>query len=479
MIGITSYGAYIPWYRMEKKVVARQMSWFAKGDSKGEKAVVNYDEDSITMANAASINCLEGIKRDSIDGLYMASMSFPFSNRQNAGVVASSLNLKNNVRTADYTSALKNGSDALLAGIDSVASGNLNSVLVCSGESRAPKPGSAGEYSYGDGASALLIGNKNVIAEYKGSYSSSYDFLDSRKMSNEQFDHAWEDRWIREEAVLKFIPEAVKGLLEKTELQVDDISKFVIAVPNQGNLTAVTKKLKLPQEKVQDNLVLSVGDTGSSMVGLMTISALETANPGDYIMTVSVGYGCEAILFKITGEVVKAQATLKGIKSYLDNKRSLDNYTRYLAYKGLIPLEEGLRGENIAYTSMSVIWRQGREVSALVGSRCKNCGTVQFPSPQVCVNPECGASEFEPYEFADKTGKIVSFTQDFLTFSMDPPAFYGLVDMEGGGRLYLEFTDCTADQIKVGSVLEMTFRRKYVDSFRAHISYFWKAKPVM
>ena len=49
-VGITSYGAYIPLYRMSRDVFYK--AW---GGAKmaGERAVCNYDEDTVTMAQAA------------------------------------------------------------------------------------------------------------------------------------------------------------------------------------------------------------------------------------------------------------------------------------------------------------------------------------------------------------------------------------------------------------------------------------------
>jgi len=47
MVGITSYGAYIPMYRMSLETMAQTWGGFA---GKGEKAVANWDEDSLTMA---------------------------------------------------------------------------------------------------------------------------------------------------------------------------------------------------------------------------------------------------------------------------------------------------------------------------------------------------------------------------------------------------------------------------------------------
>lgn len=84
----------------------------------------------------------------------------------------------------------------------------------------------------------------------------------------------------------------------------------------------------------------------------------------------------------------------------------------------------------------------------------------------------------DKYYFADKVGKVASFTADSLAFSWDPPQFYGAVDFEGGGRIYLDFTDCNKDTIKIGTQVEMTFRRKYTDNIRGHYGYFWKATPI-
>ncbi len=55
MAGIISIGTYIPRYRLNLEEVAK--FWRIKGAS-GEKAVAGYDEDSLTMAVAAALDCL-------------------------------------------------------------------------------------------------------------------------------------------------------------------------------------------------------------------------------------------------------------------------------------------------------------------------------------------------------------------------------------------------------------------------------------
>jgi len=83
----------------------------------------------------------------------------------------------------------------------------------------------------------------------------------------------------------------------------------------------------------------------------------------------------------------------------------------------------------------------------------------------------------EEYEFSEKTGKILMYTGDMLAASVDPPAIYGMISFDGGGRTMLDFTDCKLEQIKVGMGVRLSFRRKYRDDMRGFTGYFWKAIP--
>jgi hydroxymethylglutaryl-CoA synthase len=85
--------------------------------------------------------------------------------------------------------------------------------------------------------------------------------------------------------------------------------------------------------------------------------------------------------------------------------------------------------------------------------------------------------KMEDYGFAEKAGNVVMYTGDLLAVSPDPPAIYGLVQFEGGGRMLADFTDCTIEDVKVGSPVRMSFRRRWVDPQRGYTGYFWKAVP--
>src|SRR5215471_20494660 len=100
MVGITSFGAYVPMLRLPLKLV---------NGGAGEKAVANWDEDSVTMAVAAAIDCLRGIDRATVDGVLFASTSYAFKEKQGAALVARALDLRRDVLTTDVGDSLRAG----------------------------------------------------------------------------------------------------------------------------------------------------------------------------------------------------------------------------------------------------------------------------------------------------------------------------------------------------------------------------------
>ena len=117
-------------------------------------------------------------------------------------------------------------------------------------------------------------------------------------------------------------------------------------------------------------------------------------------------------------------------------------------------------------------------ITGFVGGICRDCGTPQYPKMDYCVKPDCEHLHTQDdYEFADRPGRVKTFTGDLLAVSVDPPAVYGLVEFEGGGRCMVDFTDCSLEEIKVGMPVKMAFRMKYTDQGRGFTGYYWKAIP--
>lgn len=481
MAGICSYGGYVPRYRLNRGLIYQAMGWMNPANianASGERAVANFDEDALTMAVAAGMDALRGMDRQNVGGLYLASTTMPYKERLNAGIVTAALGLNDQIRAADFSGGIKSGTTALLAALEGVESKRVDNILVTAADSRLGKPASAQELIFGDAAASVAVGSENVIAEFRDAYSVTYDFVDHYRGEFAKFDRQWEDRWIRDLGFMQILPEAVEGLLAKTGLQMSDFSRVIYPCHYKAARKALNKKLAIPPEAEQDNLQKQVGETGSPHSLLMLVGALEEARPGDKILLLSFGSGCDAIFLEVTENIAKLSRRY-GLSGSLANRAELDNYTKYLVWRETLPADAGLRAEEDMWTRWSQLWRKRREVLGLWGCKCKNCGTVQYPTQRVCVNPECGAArEMEPYRLSDKAGHIASFTGDNLAASLNPPAIYGQVVFEEGGKYMFDFTDCDLESLSTGMRVEMSFRRKYRDQKRDIAGYFWKAVPI-
>jgi len=170
MFGITSYGGYIPRYRLSRMLIVQNMAWYfpmIMMVSGGEKAVANWDEDAVSMAVAAAYDCMKGKDRKSLGGLYFASTTMPFSDRINAGIIAAAINMpENGVVNADFSACMKSGTTAAIAALDAIKAGTRDNILVASSDQRRTKMATMLEMFYGDGAAAVLFGTKDVIAEF-------------------------------------------------------------------------------------------------------------------------------------------------------------------------------------------------------------------------------------------------------------------------------------------------------------------------
>jgi 3-hydroxy-3-methylglutaryl CoA synthase len=444
----------------------------------GENAVANHDEDTLTMAVAAGIDCLSGMKRELVDGLYLATTSQPYMVRQNSALVATALDLQSDIRTADFMGSTKSGTTALLSAMDTAKGETATNTLVCASDCRLSKPGSPQESLYGDGAASLLVGNEDLIATFEGAYSVSYDFPDRWRASGEKFEHAWEDRFIRDSGYSQFIAEVISGLLKKYNLNIKDFATIVYPGLYAREHGAIAKRLGADPSQLQDTLLSTVGDTGSASPLMMLVAALEDAKPGDRILVASFGDGGDALSFQIT-EKIKSAASKRAVKKHIACKKDLASYEKYLAFRNLAPMDLGMRGEISIKTPMSALFRERKVILSCRGSKCKKCGTPQYPYQRVCVNPDCGAiDQMEDYRFSDKNGVLFTYTGDNLAASIDPPSVYGIVDFEGGGRFWFDLTDCDLDSVKVGMPVEMTFRRRYVDESSGVHGYSWKAAPI-
>jgi len=471
MAGITSFGAYIPFYRLAHKEIAR--AWGGRA-GEGERAVANVDEDSITMAVEAVRDLLAGREGREVDGLVFASTTSPYDEKQASSLIATVADLRHDVRTADYTGSLRSATTATLAALDSVEAGSANNIIIAAADTRLAPPKSAGERAFGDAASAIEVGRDKVIARLVASHSTVDEITDIWRKSGDRFVGGWEERFAVTQGYQRVVRQAVGELFERTAIGPSEIAKAIFYAPDQGTLNATAKSLGLQPQQVPDHLLSTVGNTGAGMPLLVLSSALEEARAGEKLLVVGYGSGADALLFEVTEEIEGAKAAARrGVKHHLASKGYLDSYERYAKFRELIDTEAARRQAPTA--SASQIWRRRDDIYKLYGYRCLACGKVQYPQQRVCIGCQ-SRDNFESVRLADKQAKLFTFTVDFLNADPDPPTVMTVVDFEGGGRAYLMMTDRDPAEVKIDQAVEMTFRRLY--EAEGFANYYWKCRPL-
>lgn len=483
MVGITGFGAYIPKLRLKRESIVDANKWLNPGIAslaKGERSMSNWDEDPITLGVEAARDCLSINERSLIENIYFASTTNPFADRQNATIVATALSLNSNIMAMDVTGSQRSGTTALISALTSLDNNSDNEKLCIAADKRLTRPGSTQELTYGDGAAALRVGNGNnneIIADLIDFYSFTDDFVDHYRLANRKFDYYWEERWIRQEGHIKLISNAIINLLEKTNVPAEEIDHLIIPVISRGTPQVIAKNLSINPETITDNMQINCGDTGVAHPLIMLISVLEKAKPGEKILVCGFGQGVDTFLLETSKEITRYQKN-NGVVGTLLRRRTETNYIKFLSFNGLIDMERGMRAEQDKQTALTTLYRNRSFLLGFNGGKCTKCGTAQIPKTKICVNPNCGSHDSQLDEsFSEKKATIMSWTSDQLAYSLDPPAHYGMVQFEGGGRLMTDFTDIEHDEIKVDMPIRMVFRIKDLDEQRGFVRYFWKASP--
>lgn len=474
--GIVSFGAYVPRRRLARKAIGTANAWANPGllsAARGARAICAHDEDSLTMAVEASRLALSVLPfSTAIDALTFASTTMPFADRQNAGLIAEAVSLPPATRSMDMGGSLRAGVGALRTALD-----GPGDTLIVASDKRLTRPGSAQELRLGDAAAAFVLGSEDLIAEYLGGTAVSIDFTDHYRTSGADFDYQLEERWARDEGVMKIIPPIVQELLDKNEISGDAIAHFVAAGLGGRDAQAAAGRCGIVESAVTADLHTECGDTGVGHPLLLLTKALQSAAPGDLILVLGYGQGAEALLFRATDQIGKA-AAMTGADVMLESGVADDNYLRFLSFNGHVAMDWGMRAERDNRTAQSAFYRHRQTVTSCIGGRCTACDTAQFPMSRICANPDCRETDTQQAEpFADKPGSVKSFTEDWLALSYNPPLIYGNVRFQGGGVAMLEFSDFEPGDVSVGAPLAMQFRIKDIDERRQFRRYCWKAVP--
>lgn len=476
MVGILAVGAYVPLLRLQRAAMAEATAWFNPGlaaHARGERALANWDEDTITMAVEASRDCLVDRDRSTLGKVILASTTLPFADRSNAGVVKEALNLPDGLAVLDVTGSQRAGTSALIAALEGARD---RPTLCVASERRRAKPASEAEFVQGDAAAALLVGSEEPIAEFLGAHSTTTDFVDHFRPTERPYDYEWEGRWIRDEGYRKLIPPAVVDGLIALGLEASAVDHFIAALPVAGLDRMLASEIGVPAAAVCASLHDALGHAGAAHPLVLLAQVLEIAKPGALILLVAFGQGCDVLAFRMAEAAAPARPAL-GVTGWLARRRPETNYLKHLSFGGAVELDGGMRAEIDLRQSPSMLYRERKTILSFVGGRCRETGAVQYPKTAVSVARNGRRlNTQDDYPMADLKAEIVSFTADRLVYSPDPPSCYGIVAFEGGGRVMADFTDVDPDALQVGQSMRLMFRVRRQDG-AGFKHYFWKAVP--
>lgn len=467
-IGITSVGAYIPYYYVSRGTIGG--AWAKKG-SKGNRSIINFDEDSVTLAYEAAEDCLAGLSREKTDAFYFASTTAPYAEKAHSALVSTALDLKNPF-TADFAQCTKAATSALKLALDSCAAGSFKQAVIAAADCRNAYPNSSHEQMLGDAAAAVAVGSENVIAEVDAFASTTNEITDIWRNASDKYISVAEGRFVTNHGYMTEMTKVVKTIMEQAGVTQDDIQKFVFTTSNMKDHQTLAKKLKIAPEKVQNPYMMEVGYTGTAQPLFLLSAALLDAKPGDKILLAAYGNGADAYIFTVTEEVSRLDKNL--IQKYLDNRSEVKCYAQFLSYRDLLQSDPG-QPYNIK-SSTSAEWRLQDTYIRCYGSKCKKCGQAYFPVNRVCGSCQ-SLDEFETFRGPDRTVKVFTYTLDNYAGRSDFPLVGHIVadDFEGA-RYYLNTTDFKREDVQVGAEMEFTFRK--IHNLANFVNYYWKLRPL-
>ncbi len=466
MPGIIAHGAYVPRFRLGAETVG----W----PGSQERAVANFDEDSVTMAVAAGLDCLRGRDRQAVDALFFASSTVPYAEKQGAAIISAALDLRRDIFAADITDVLRAGTTALRSALDAVAAGSARQALVVVADSRQGPPRSETERNSGDGAAAFLVGQDEIIAEFAGSHTLTENMLDNWRSSGDPFVRSWEDRFATEEGLERIIPDAVGGFLEKRQFGIDEIDRVALYAPDARRHARLTRSLGFRPEQVQDPLFGRLGNTGAPFPLMLLVAALEEAAPGELVLSVSYGDGSDVLAFRTTELANRGKPVCGGLRAHLESRAVLPSYETFAKWRDVWLTDDAARRPAPSSPSVSAMWRESNKNLRLYAGRCNACAYIQYPPQRVCVNCQA-VDDSLAVRLSDQPGEIFTYSMDYIAGAVDTPLVVSVVDFQGGGRIICMLTDRELDEVHVGMPVDMSFRKlRVVNGIH---NYYWKAVP--
>jgi len=281
--GIIGYGAYLPFARIEVEEIHRVWRNTSLDKVKNilkvnERAVLQPNEDTITLAVAAAKGALEqsGVDRAKIDALFLGTCTNPYDSRPSTTVIAEAIGINPHFI----------GGDVQFSG----------------------------------------------IVEIEGTSSYASDLSDFFRMEGERYIQnigaggelfpAWEIGFV------DHIVHAGESLMKEMNLKPKDYSFAIFQQPYGFAPFAIGERLGFTKEQIEPGVIAPmIGDCGaaSSLLGLVHV--LDNAEKGQRIFLTSYGFGAgsDALSLEVTS-ALEAKRPRVPLSKYLYEKKNMVDY---------------------------------------------------------------------------------------------------------------------------------------------------------
>ncbi len=346
-VGIISYGAYIPRFRIKTEEIAKVWGKEPESIKNGlgiiEKSVPAPDQDvatiSVEAARAAILRC--NINPQDIGAIYVGSESHPYAVKPTGTIVGEAIGSTPILQVADYEFACKAGTAAIQTCMALVKSDMIEYGLAIGADTSQAAPGDALEYAASAGGAGFIIGKEKIIAKINETCSYTTDTPDFWRREGKKYP-AHGGRFTGTPAYFKHITSNAKNLMQIMNTKPENYDYAIFHQPNGKFPVTVAKMLGFTTEQVKQGLLCPyIGNTysGATMVGLASV--LDVAKPGERIFLTSYGSGAGSDAFDITvtdeiNKLKRKNAQL--ISQMLTNKEYVD-YATYAKYRDLLVLE--------------------------------------------------------------------------------------------------------------------------------------------
>ena len=343
MIGIVSYGVYVPLYRIRVEEIAKQ--WGENGASikaglmVEAKSVPDLDEDAATMAVEAARAAIlrASLNPRDIGAIYVGAESHPYAVKPTATIVAAAIDASKAITAADFEFACKAGTAAIQTCMGLVSMGEIRYGLAIGSDTSQASPGDALEYTAAAGSAAFVIGQDRVVAEIEDYASFTTDTPDFWRRDMQKYP-SHSGRFTGEPAYFRHTIAATEALLEKTGLQPADFDFAVFHQPNGKFPLKAAKSLGFSSAQVKPGLLVPyIGNTYSaaSLIGLAAV--LDKASPSQRILLTSFGSGAgsDSFAFRVTDRIEEVQDKARKVEHFIRSKKYLD-YAAYAKHQGKI-----------------------------------------------------------------------------------------------------------------------------------------------